>query len=60
MMKERINSDPKRKRILVTEDGGLPVTVSVRKTDPFWRHECRFKDSECIVETERDYERKQK
>ena len=53
-VKENINNDPKKKRILVTEDGGLPVIVSLRKTDPFKEKGCRFKDKDCIVEEEKD------
>ena len=42
------------KRILVTEDGGLPVSASIRKTDPFKRNSCRFNDPLCIVEQHKD------
>ena len=48
--KESLNNNPKKKRILVTEDSRLPVTVSGRKTDPFRPKGYRFKDSKCIVE----------
>ena len=40
-LREALNQDPRKGRILVTEDGGLPVICSQR-TDPFRIHECRF------------------
>lgn len=54
MLKTKLNRKTNNVRILVTEDGGLPVTAGLRKTDPFKWLECRFKDPSCIVETGKD------
>ena len=54
MLKTKLNQKSNNGRILVTEDGGLPVTAGLRKTDPFKRLECRFKDPSCIVEKHKD------
>ena len=38
----------------MVEDGGLPVTATLRRTDPFHPGTCRFQDPNCIVETGKD------
>ena len=53
-LKEVINRHTKTRRVLITEDGGLPITSSLRRTDPFKKSECRFKDPTCMVETNKD------
>ena len=53
-LKEILNSSTKTRRLLVTEDGGLPVTSSLRRTDPFRRLECRHKDPTCMVDPNKD------
>ena len=54
MLKTSLNQNSRNGRILVTEDGGLPVTAGLRKTDPFRRPSCRFNDPSCIVESTKD------
>ena len=51
---ERLNSLNPNKRVLVTEDGGIPISASLRKSDPFRKPQCRFLDPKCIVENGRD------
>ena len=53
-LKETLNSGTRTRRLLVTEDGGLPVTSSLRRTDPFRRAECRYKDPTCMVDPTKD------
>ena len=53
-IKESINSDPRKKRILVTEGRWLLVTVSIKKTDPLRQRRCRYMEDSCIVEEGRD------
>ena len=53
-LKECINGDVNRRRVLVQEDGGFPVTSSLRRTDPFKPHGCRFGDDQCMVEDNKD------
>ena len=50
---ESLNSNPDRK-ILVTEDGEIPVSASLRKADPFRNPKCRFNDPDCMVEGSKD------
>ena len=50
-LKETLNKDPKKGRILVTDDGGLPITGSLRRTDIFKVPHYRFKDPRCMLET---------
>ena len=53
-LKESLNMDPRKGRILVTEDGGLPVICSLKRTDPFRKPQCRFNDPKCLVEEGKD------
>ena len=53
-LEEVMNSNTRTRRLLVTDDGGLPVTSSLRRYDPFRRQECRYKDPTCIVDTIKD------
>ena len=50
---ESLNSNPDRK-ILVTEDGEIPVSASLRKADPFRNPKCRFNDPDCMVKGSKD------
>ena len=47
-----LNKDvgPNDERIKVVEEGGSPAIAPLRKLYPFRSNECRYKDSECIVE----------
>ena len=53
-IKVAVNSDPRKRRIMVTEDGGVPAISSLRKSDPFKPNGCRLSDPECMVEGDRD------
>ena len=41
-------------RTLVLEDGGLPVTIGLKKRDPFRSHGCTFGDPSCMVDPKED------
>ena len=41
-------------RTLVLEDGGLPVTIGLKKRDPFWTPGCTFMDPTCMVDSKED------
>ena len=41
-------------RTLVIEDGGLPVTIGLKKRDPFRTPGCTFGDPSCIVDPRED------
>ena len=53
-VKNILNMDPSKPRILVTEDGGKPAISILRRSDLFKEPGCRFKDPTCIVERDRD------
>ena len=50
MLTKVFNPSGTKEQILVTEDGGTPVTSTLRQTDPFQEKGCRFKDHNCPVE----------
>ena len=41
-------------RTLVLEDGGLPITIGLKKRDPFRSHGCTFGDPDCMVDPSED------
>ena len=49
-----LNPPGTQERTLVTEDGGKPAIMSLRRTDPFMKEECRFGDETCMVEKGKD------
>ena len=53
----RSGEQPIGGRTLVLEDGGLPVTLGLKKRDPFRVNGCTFKDKKCIVSPNTDCSR---
>ena len=53
-LNKALNPEGKKERTHVVEEGGLPVTATLRRTDPFHPGTCRFQDPDCIVETGKD------
>ena len=44
-----LNSEGSIERTQILEEGGKPVTSSLRKNDPFYNGKCRYGDITCIV-----------
>ena len=44
-----LNPEGCSERTHVVEEGGIPVTTSVRRNDPFYSGTCRYGDQNCIV-----------
>ena len=53
-IKVAINSDPKKRNIMVTEDRGVLAISVLRRSDPFKPDGCRFSDPDCIVQGKKD------
>ena len=54
-IKKAVNSVSRNgAKTLVVEDGGTPITASLRQNDSFRKHECRFGDKLCMVESSKD------
>ena len=49
-----LNPPGAKERTLVTEDGGKPAIMSLRRTDPFLKDQCSYVDKTCIVEKGKD------
>ena len=49
MINKELNSEEPSRRTHVVEEGGLPVTSAVRKSDPFHNGSCRFGDKDCLA-----------
>ena len=49
MIRKEISTDREGVKRLVVEEGGIPVTTAVRRTDPFYNGKCRYGDENCIV-----------
>ena len=53
-LNKALNKPENKERILVAEDGGRPAMACLRETDPFFKGGCRFGDTSCPVETNKD------
>ena len=50
MLKDKIGKTTNGDTRLVTEEGGIPVTMGLKATDPYRKEVCQYGDNECWIE----------
>ena len=50
MLKDKIGKTTNGDTTLVTEEGGIPVTMGLKATDPYKKEVCQYGDNECWIE----------
>ena len=53
-LKKALNPETSKERVQVIEEGGLPISAGLRVNDPFRSQTCRYGNSKCIVESNKD------
>ena len=54
LIREKIGTTEKGNRRIVQEESGLPVTIGLKKTNPFLTEGCQYGDPHCIAKGDKD------
>ena len=54
MIRDRIGSTESGARRIVQEESGLPITIGLRKSNPFINEGCQYNDPHCIASGDKD------